>query len=39
LEIAELISFDEFEEKQIVDRNKKILDKFFAFLQREHLIA
>jgi uncharacterized protein with ParB-like and HNH nuclease domain len=28
-EIDELIRYDEFEEKQIVDRNKKILDKFF----------
>ncbi|MCD6178328.1 MAG: DUF262 domain-containing protein [Bacteroidales bacterium] len=39
VEIAELLGFDEFEEKQIIDRNKKILDKFFAFLQRENLIA
>lgn len=38
-EIAELIGYDEFEEKQIIDRNKKILDKFFEFLQREELIA
>ncbi|MBF0233441.1 MAG: DUF262 domain-containing protein [Desulfamplus sp.] len=38
-EIAELIGYDEFEEKQIIDRNKKILDKFFEFLKREDLIA
>lgn len=38
-EIAELIGYDEFEEKQIIDRNKKILDKFFEFLQREDLLA
>lgn len=38
-EIAELIGYDEFEEKQIVDRNKRILDKFFEFLKREDLIA
>ena len=38
-EIAELIGYSEFEEKQIVDRDKKILDRFFDFLQREDLIA
>lgn len=38
-EIVELIGCNEFEEKQIIDRNKKILDKFFEFLQREDLIA
>lgn len=38
-EIAELIGYDEFEEKQVVDRNKKILDKFFEFLIIEDLIA
>lgn len=38
-EIGDLISYGEFEEEQIVDRNKKILDKFFGFLQAEDLIA
>lgn len=38
-EIAEIILYDEFEEKQIIDREKKILDKFFEFLQAENLIA
>ncbi|MGR9000194.1 MAG: DUF262 domain-containing protein [Gammaproteobacteria bacterium] len=38
-EIAELIGYDEFEEKQVIDRNNKILDKFFEFLQTEDLIA
>ncbi len=38
-EIAELIGYDEFEEKQVIDRNKNILDKFFEFLQAEDLIA
>jgi hypothetical protein len=38
-EIAELIDYDEFEEKQVIDRNKKILDTFFEFLQTENLIA
>jgi len=38
-EIAELIGYDEFEEKQLIDRNNKILDKFFEFLQAEDLIA
>ena len=38
-EIVELVGSDEFEEKQIIDRNEKILDKFFEFLQIEELIA
>jgi uncharacterized protein with ParB-like and HNH nuclease domain len=38
-EITELIGYDEFEEKQVIDRSKKILDKFFEFLQTEDLIA
>jgi len=38
-EIAELIDYDKFEEQQIIDRNKKILDKFFDFLAKENLIA
>jgi uncharacterized protein with ParB-like and HNH nuclease domain len=38
-EIGDLASYDEFEEKQIIDRSKKILDKFFDFLQAEDLIA
>lgn len=38
-EIAELIDYDEFEEQQIIERNKNILDKFFDFLQRENLIV
>ncbi|MDQ1362295.1 MAG: hypothetical protein QG652_155 [Pseudomonadota bacterium] len=38
-EIARLIDYNEFEEKQIIDRNKKILDRFFEFLQKEDLIA
>jgi uncharacterized protein with ParB-like and HNH nuclease domain len=38
-EIAELIGCDEFGENQLIDRNKKILDKFFEFLKTEDLIA
>lgn len=38
-EITELIGYEEFEEKQIVDRNTSIINKFFGFLQREELIA
>lgn len=38
-EIDELIVYDEFEEKQIIQRNTAILDKFFEFLHREDLIA
>ncbi|KKI99667.1 DUF262 domain-containing protein [Prochlorothrix hollandica] len=38
-EIAEFIGYDKFEEEQIVDRNKEILDKFFEFLKNEDLIA
>lgn len=38
-EISSLIDLDEFEETQIVDRNERILDRFFEFLQSEDLIA
>ncbi len=38
-EIVDLTGYDKFEENQIIDRNKKILDKFFEFLQIENLIA
>jgi hypothetical protein len=38
-EIAVLISYPEFEEKQVIERNNKILDRFFEFLQVEGLIA
>lgn len=38
-EIIELIAYDEFEEKQVIDRNKKIIDRFFNFLEGEELIA
>ncbi|MCD6576817.1 MAG: DUF262 domain-containing protein [Anaerolineaceae bacterium] len=38
-EISELIEYDQFEEQQIIDRNKKILDKFFGFLEEQNLIA
>ena len=38
-EIAVLISYPEFEEKQVIERNNKILDRFFEFLQIEGLIA
>jgi len=38
-EIIDLIGYDKFEEKQIIDRNKRILDKFFEFLQIKDLIA
>jgi len=37
-EIAELIGLDKFEEEQIIDRKKRILDKFFEFLQLEDLL-
>jgi uncharacterized protein with ParB-like and HNH nuclease domain len=38
-EIADLIGYSEFEEKQVIDRTQKILDKFLEFLQTEDLIA
>ena len=38
-EISDLIGYDEFEEKEIVARSNKILDKFFEFLKAENLIA
>lgn len=38
-EITSLIAYNEFEEQQIIERNKKILDKFFDFLHAEELIA
>lgn len=38
-EITNLTGFEKFEEDQITERNKTILDKFFAFLEREDLIA
>ena len=38
-EILDLIGYDEFEEKQVIDRNEKILDRFFELLQSENLIA
>jgi len=38
-EINELVSYDKFEEQQVIDRSKKILDDFFEFLQAEELIA
>jgi hypothetical protein len=38
-EIADLIVYEEFNEQQIIDRNKIILDKFFHFLHSMDLIA
>lgn len=38
-EIEYLIGYDEFEEKQVIERNEKILDTFFEFLDKEDLIA
>ncbi len=38
-EIANLSSYKKFDEQQIIDRNKVILDKFFNFLHSEDLIA
>ncbi len=38
-EIANLSSYKKFDEQQIIDRNKVILDKFFNFLRSEDLIA
>lgn len=38
-EITHLITYEEFNEKQIIERNKAILDKFFQFLSKENLIA
>jgi uncharacterized protein with ParB-like and HNH nuclease domain len=38
-EIEELVGYGAFDEEQIINRNKKILDKFFEFLQDEYLIA
>ncbi len=38
-EIAKLISYQEFKENEVIDRNKKILDTFFDFLEAEKLIG
>ncbi|HCR70936.1 MAG TPA: hypothetical protein DIW23_05800 [Anaerolineae bacterium] len=38
-EIEKIIGYDEFEEQQIVGREKSVLDRFFVFLQEEELIA
>jgi len=38
-EIADIIGYPEFEEKQLMDRSASIFDKFFNFLHREDLIA
>lgn len=38
-EIKNVISQNAFEENQIIEREKSILDKFFGFLQEEELIA
>lgn len=38
-EIADLIDYKEFEEKQIIERSSSILEKFFDFLHREGLMA
>lgn len=38
-EIEELIQRDSFEEQDIIDRNKLIVDKFFALLNNEGLIS
>jgi len=38
-EIADLIAYSEFGEQQVIERNRKILDRFFEFLHAEELIA
>ena len=38
-EISNLTNYKKFDEKQIIERNTTILDKFFEFLQREDLIV
>lgn len=38
-EISEIAGLDEFVESSIVARHKAIVDKFFAYLHRENLIA
>ncbi|MDM8561449.1 DUF262 domain-containing protein [Candidatus Parabeggiatoa sp. HSG14] len=38
-EISNLTNYKKFDEEQIIERNKTILDKFFEFLQREDLIV
>ncbi len=38
-EISNLIDYAKFEENQIIDRSKAILDKFFGFLHGESLIS
>ena len=38
-EIGELTNYAKFEEKEIIERNKKILDSFFEFLKTEDLFA
>ena len=38
-EILNLMDCAEFNEKQIVERNKTVLDEFFSFLSKEDLIA
>jgi uncharacterized protein with ParB-like and HNH nuclease domain len=38
-DIANLINFPQFEEKELIERNTSILDKFFDFLTREDLLV
>lgn len=38
-EIANLSKYEKFDEQQIIERNKAILDKFFDFLHDEDLIS
>lgn len=37
-EISDLITYDKFEEEEIISRSNKILNKFFDFLSKEQLI-
>lgn len=38
-EIENLVKLQSFEEKDILERNQKIIDSFFLFLKKENLIA
>lgn len=38
-EIDNLIATPQFEETQIIERNKSIIDRFFAFLSQENLLS
>ena len=38
-EVSSIASYNEFGEKQIIERSSVILDRFFDFLEKEDLVA